>query len=262
MLVPFLRTAVNPLTGQSLGVWFAGDVRATGWRFWPRLAHPNCTPCEPDVELSLTDGNGPLLLLIESKYRSGKSSFATGDEHERPNDQLAREFDNLKRAAGTGRCAVVYVTTDPYCPEAEIRESAAEYRTKRGSDPDIFWTSWRFLAPLLEVVTLTRPGMLRDMCDLLLSLDLTTFTRLRTSFATPAWAFHRAAATRRLWAVPPLTWSFTGGTRSSRPQESWRWRVPSVAWRFDSNPATVCTNLPDWQWALPQPNSFYKWGTS
>src|SRR5439155_22060259 len=140
--LPFLGHAVNPLTGARLADVLVGITQINRWRFWPHLSHADCKPCEPDVELCCSGrDNDRILLLIEAKYRSGKSSLS-GSEGP-PNDQLAREYDNATRAArseGIARSAVVYITADVICPENEIRESAAEYRAKRGCDPEIYWT--------------------------------------------------------------------------------------------------------------------------
>src|SRR5262249_39219398 len=92
-LLPFLSTAINPLNGSRLSELMSGITRVV-WQFWPQLAYADCIPCEPDVALVLSDDIAPrLVLLIEAKYRSGKSSLAS-ETSERPNDQLAREHDN------------------------------------------------------------------------------------------------------------------------------------------------------------------------
>ena len=82
ILLEFLRRSVNPLTRLRLGEMLAGIDRVERWRFWPSLAGANCLPCEPDVEIILSDGECKRVgILIEAKYRSGKSSFAS-DEHD------------------------------------------------------------------------------------------------------------------------------------------------------------------------------------
>lgn len=61
--------------------------------FWPWLEAAGCKRCQPDVLIRLTGmGHIRVLVLIEAKYRSGKSSFAANldDTASRPNDQLAR----------------------------------------------------------------------------------------------------------------------------------------------------------------------------
>ena len=123
--------------------------------FWGYLAQPSCIPCEPDVELRLRDPkNGNIWLLIEAKYRSGKSSFAS-EKDSPPNDQLAREFDNLRVMAqknNVTKVALVYVTADFVCPKGEIESSASDYRNSHLCDPSIYWLSWRILPQVLESV--------------------------------------------------------------------------------------------------------------
>jgi hypothetical protein len=47
------------------------------FEFWPWLTAPSCAGCEPDVLLRVdSPAGGKYLVLIEAKYRSGKSSKA------------------------------------------------------------------------------------------------------------------------------------------------------------------------------------------
>ncbi len=90
-LIPFLQTAYS-LHGNILTI--PGDVRRVHWSFWPWLKVVGRIPCEPDVVLGLeTEENDVHLILVEAKYYSGLSSEE--DERAEPNDQLARELDNL-----------------------------------------------------------------------------------------------------------------------------------------------------------------------
>ena len=139
-LLPFLSLAKDPLRDHSLASWLKGTLKVESFRFWPTLAHPKCFGCEPDVDIVfLHDDGTKAWILIEAKYRSGKSSEAIEDT-ERPNDQLAREFDNLRSISeqrGITRHALVYLTTDYTCPQKELQESADEYERKRGSSPNL-----------------------------------------------------------------------------------------------------------------------------
>jgi hypothetical protein len=123
-LLPFLGRAIDPLTQTPLADRLTGLVRVDRWEFWPTLTFPGCTPCEPDVLLVLSDGRGRRVgVLVEAKFRSGKSSVARLDQVA-PHDQLARELDNLRAFAQDERLAafaVLYLTPAVACPEADIR---------------------------------------------------------------------------------------------------------------------------------------------
>lgn len=250
-LFPFLRSALNPLSGTRLDRVLEKVTRVDRWEFWPSRAYPSCFGCEPDAEIVLSSEHGDrVLLLIEAKYRSGKSSFAAEAE-ERPNDQLAREYDNATFQAiadGAAYCAVVYVTADPVCPVDELRESANEYRAKRGRDPQIFWTSWRSLPGILEGEILKDSGMATDLRSLLLAMDLTRFCRLRfTEMTTPAWTFQRTEA-QWWWSVPSFQWSFDPGAPEDDPDR----RKP----RDGAGPLTG----PPVRWELPSGlDGLYRW---
>jgi hypothetical protein len=205
VLLPFLREAHCPHSGPLPPAFTEGVAAVERWRFWPWLEMSGCLGCEPDVEIVLRHQNGERTgLLIEAKYRSGKSSFAAeGDD--RPNDQLAREYDNLAalaQAEGLTRAAVVYVTADWTCPTAEIEESQREHEAKRGGRAAIYWLSWRALPEVLEAVSGQGADAAQDMRALLLALELTTFCRLRyEGVRNPGWRF--AVTTARWdWNLP------------------------------------------------------------
>jgi hypothetical protein len=275
-LLPFLHGAVNPLTGTRLGDLLVGITRADRWRFWPYLSHADCIPCEPDIELSCSgEDHDRIFLLIEAKFHSGKSSFS-GNEI-RPNDQLAREYDNATHAArseGIVRSAVVYVTADIICPEDEVRESAAEYRAKRGCEPEIYWTSWRFLPAILCSGELAENEIARDLHALLLSMELTTYCRLRsTAVASPKWSFKPA---ERLWhwSLPSLTWCFDRGTTADKARRSqggdWQHMVPKLPWQFMSpehvkgitEEARLVRQSPFRMEIAHRPDAIYRWRQS
>ena len=58
---------------------------------------------------------------------------------------LLNNLKNVSLREGITRYALVYLTTDYTCPENELEESADEYSQKRGSNPNIYWLSWRML---------------------------------------------------------------------------------------------------------------------
>jgi hypothetical protein len=213
LLLPFIGKACSPLLRTYLPAQFFSDViKVERWRFWPTLSYPSCKLCEPDVEFVLLHRDGTQTgVLIEAKYRSGKSSFAS-EKDERPNDQLAREYDNLRclaEAEGLVRFALIYLTADWVCPQEEVQESADEYCQKCGSStvPMIYWLSWRTLASILERKGKDRGAKMEDLHTLLLKLELTTFCRLRdTGLALEGWRF--SSEVDWDWSLPNLDWSF------------------------------------------------------
>jgi len=96
VLFPFLSYARNPFSRETLSAWLRDAKQVKEWHFWRWLSAPDCIPCEPDVEIIILNQDNTITwLLIETKYRSGKSSLEK--EGIKPNDQLAREFDNLRK---------------------------------------------------------------------------------------------------------------------------------------------------------------------
>ena len=155
-LIPFLRMARS----------YRGDVVTTPekvvrvhYSFWPRIELENRNPCEPDVVLGIETQDGHMhIVLIEAKYYSGLSSEE--DELAVPNDQLARELDNLDAISCTtmgwkpdlrvSSRTLLFVTTDMGLPRDLLEQSLGEYKRKRLREGDIFWVSWRFLPSILE----------------------------------------------------------------------------------------------------------------
>lgn len=97
-LVPFLGKAATPEPEKEYPLANLSSDVVVKYEFWPWLAEPGRALSEPDVLIRIDDPDGKrIVVLIEAKYLSGKSSEEDGTEH--PNDQLAREWDNLQRLA-------------------------------------------------------------------------------------------------------------------------------------------------------------------
>lgn len=153
-LFPFLKTAWS-YKGLPLNIPFS--TNKTQYLFWPSLRIHGCNPCEPDVLLSIETKQGIHLIMIEAKYFSGLSSEE--DSCAEPNNQLARELDNLNTISNshlgwsTGLDIIsrnlIFITQDMKIPLSLLSQSLAEYQLKRG-EGDIFWTSWRFLPAILD----------------------------------------------------------------------------------------------------------------
>jgi hypothetical protein len=95
MLLPLLERAKDQNGGRLPPQLLNAGI--ADYCFWPWLEEEACDGCEPDVLIRLDGTAGKGLVLIEAKYRSGKSSVQ--DEGERPNDQLAREWVNAQTLA-------------------------------------------------------------------------------------------------------------------------------------------------------------------
>lgn len=185
-LIPFLQTACS-LHGNILII--PGKVLRVHWSFWPWLKLAGRIPCEPDVIVGLeTEENHVHLILIEAKYYSGLSSEE--DECEEPNDQLARELDNLDTVSSMNlrwspdltiiSRYLLFVTQHMGMPRRLVAQSLAEYQRKRNRQGDIYWTSWRFLQPILgkNLKQKNSPqniAVMEDMLELLLRKGLSVF---------------------------------------------------------------------------------------
>jgi len=185
-LMPFLSTA-RSFHGHPLAL--PTEVETVHYSFWPWVGSPGCKPCEPDIVVGLqTEKKCLYLILIEAKYHSGLSSLE--DENESPNDQLARELDNLNTVSPMNlrwspdlkiiSRYLLFVTQDMGMPRRLVAQSLAEYQRKRNKQGDIYWTSWRFLQPILEKNLKQENShqsiaVMEDMLELLLRKGLSVF---------------------------------------------------------------------------------------
>jgi hypothetical protein len=185
-LIPFLERA-RSFHGNSLTV--PDKIIKVHYSFWPWLELPGCIPCEPDIMLGLeATGRQLHLVLVENKYYSGLSSEE--DERTEPNDQLARELDNLDAVScmvmgwepnlRIASRTLLFITQDMGIPRALLAKSLDEYTRKRHKTGDIYWASWRFLPPILEgsleqETTPENKVVLEDMLALLLRKELRMF---------------------------------------------------------------------------------------
>jgi hypothetical protein len=215
-LIPFLQTAYS-LHGNILVI--PSEVIRVYYLFWPWLKLEGLIPCEPDVILGLETEQGCVhLVLIEVKY-SGLSSEE--DDRPEPNDQLARELDNLDAVS----CAtlgwsthlkiasrtLLFVTQDIGIPRDLLVQSLAEYTRKRKKEGKIFWVSWRFLPSILgqslekENIPENR-AVLADMLALLLRKELIMFGGVESIteyFALPD--FYYYTPTKYSWPIIPVS---------------------------------------------------------
>ena len=215
VLLPFLRTA-RSFHGNTLTI--PDTIIKVHYSFWPPLKLLGRIPCEPDVVLGLeTEGSQIHLVLVEAKYYSGLSSEE--DERVEPNDQLARELDNLDVLSCTtlgwgahleiASRVLLFVTQDMGIPRALLAKSLDEYTRKRHKSGDIYWASWRFLPLILEGSLEKEPApenkaVLEDMIALLLRKELRMFDGVEPIaeyFTLPE--FYRFSPTEYSWPDIP-----------------------------------------------------------
>jgi len=217
-LLPFLSTAQS-FHGSEFTV--PEDIVAVHYSFWPYLRTREVTACEPDVMIGIeTEGRRIHLLLVESKYYSGLSSEE--DDRPVPNDQLARELDNLDAVSPVqlgwpphlqvSSRRIVFVTQDMGMPRHLLAQSLSEYRRKRGREGDIFWASWRYLPGILErsrqeECQPEQGAVLEDMLKLLLRKGLVMFRGVESveaDFEVPE--FYHSTPTRYAWPNITESW--------------------------------------------------------
>lgn len=153
-LFAFLALAESADRSRPLSQLRSSDsvVSYGDYNFWPYWNdRDDCETCEPDLVISVKNPNGQtLMILIEAKYRSGKSSTSEEGSKE-PKDQLAREWHNLQVRARSENADpyLIYLTTHIGYPKAEIDESVSDYQRSH-SDPEIsskiLALSWRQLS--------------------------------------------------------------------------------------------------------------------
>lgn len=184
------------------------------YEFWPPLDEPNCNACEPDVLIRITLSNSRrIMLLVEAKYHSDKSSFP--DDGEAPNDQLACEFDNLSKKSRTEKAdpILLYVTADLGFPKDSVEESQREFLQKRKEKMNIYWISWRRIPGLFDHAE--RDSILYDLVRVLQRLRLTFYEGIKAQALVPVY----------------IDWSF-------RAIVSWNWASYedlSIHWKFGVN---------------------------
>jgi len=179
-LLQFISLACDPFEKVKFPLKFLTEGRfddaEVEYKFWPSWNLDGCKSCEPDVALRITGRHRSLLIAIEAKYRSPKSSEAKADL-DTPNDQLAVEWDNLvKIASQEGREPfLVYLTAEVGIPQKEIQASIDDFyktQSKQGGRPRILALSWRQLKMQFEFVPLP---VLHELCRLVTRLGLVQF---------------------------------------------------------------------------------------
>jgi hypothetical protein len=197
--------------------------------FWPWLQEPNCEGCEPDVIIHIQYvNNQKIIILVEAKYLSGKSSGA--NEGEAPTDQLAREWDNLTFLADREGAIplLLYVTADLgyHACAKSIEDSCREYKRKRNKDMSVFWISWRKLRTLfLE----TDQEILKDLVKVLVRQGLTFFEGItKPKLLDIDWSF--TALVNWDWSQfseRRIYWKY-----QVNKAYIWQYKIEPIEWRF------------------------------
>ena len=243
-LIPFLKTAKSH-RGISLDI--PSSINSMQYAFWPYLKVKGCNPCEPDLLIGIETDQGLHLIMIEAKYYSGLSSEE--DDQDEPNNQLARELDNLATISASQlpwladlsiiSRNLVFVTQDMKIPNDLLSHSLAEYQTKRGNG-DIFWTSWRFLPAILEnqlakEFNVEQRAILEDILLLLQKKGLTMFRGIKPithNLAVSDFEFYHITPQKFLWpdisVLEPIKYSY------SLPKNKYEWpSMPAIKMNYE-----------------------------
>ena len=172
-------------------------IVAAEYTFWPWLSTPGSPGAEPDVVIQARDEcERQHLIVVEAKYRSGKSS-EEDPEVEHPADQLARQWHCIAAELPGGTTAhLVYLTADFGPPVDAILASGREFAGKcpslAATRPfSCHWLSWRHLVPAFDK---SQESALRELCQLARRLDLCFFSGVTA--LNPAdgvdWRFERS----------------------------------------------------------------------
>jgi hypothetical protein len=213
-LKEFLGTATN-LNGEKLRI--SSDDGLEQMEFWPWVQEGDAKGAQPDVLMEFSSSSTGTLVMVESKYLSGKSSEADEDA-QRPNDQLAREMHNLRRLAarkGIDAYFMLYVTADTSMPREDFIEAAEELSRKTSSSEaqHFFWTTWRHVPGILAEAAdrCGRPGsmMLNDLRTILEDMGLVFFRGI----VLPVWVTWERPY---VFTLPETAFSW-GVTSSSAP---------------------------------------------
>jgi len=228
-LLPFLGNAMS-IDGDCLAGNFTNVINAD-YQFWKWLSMPGCEGCEPDVLIVLRHSDGfKSLVLVEAKYRSGKSSEADEESIEEetpPKDQLAKEWHNLLALAEKieAKPSLVYVTADFAIPRKDILDSQKELERKGLAPAEIYWLSWRDLKRAMKEST---HPIVFDLIDLITNrYQLTTFEKLS------------------LESSLQCSWHFKGIPL----KVSWDFQIPKCPWKID------LTDIHKFNWNVFNKNS-------
>lgn len=153
-LLPFLAHSEGPDGSRPLHFLVSSAVDSLSIEYWQPWKEPGCDFCEPDVVIRLDAPEGRrLLILVEAKFRSGKSSTGSA-EATSPRDQLAREWSNLRLIAAreAREPHLVYLTADVVAPATDIADAKSDFRRYHpGVAFECLWLGWQHLPDCVNV---------------------------------------------------------------------------------------------------------------
>jgi hypothetical protein len=199
------------------------------YEFWPWLEEPSCNGCEPDVLITLhLNEHEKIILLIEAKYLSDKSSEEDGGTA--PQDQLAREYDNLEKKAKRENATSIfmYITARMSYPKDSVIASVSEYTKKRNAEMHVFWISWRKITRLFP--NAKKGSILSDVTQILEKQGLVFFEGIsKTEPIRIEWSYE--STINWDWSFVknfPINWKFekTGIINWQQTQ------IEEINWRF------------------------------
>jgi hypothetical protein len=225
-LIPILKASVN-LDDKCPSIPFE-QISHAHYEFWPSITEMGCKRCEPDVLITIRlEDNRKILLLVEAKLLSGKSSEA--DQGEAPNDQLAREYDNLLRKAYSDSSIpfFLFVTADFGYPTESVLTSNKEYIKKRKGKMQVFWISWRKITTLFK--NEKKDSILYDLSKLMQKQRLIFYEGImQTQPIVVSWSYEVSFSWK--FEVPITRWDY-------QVTEKIKWQdyqTSSIKWRFDN----------------------------
>lgn len=186
-----------------------GSKVSIEYEFWPWWEESDCIGCEPDVVLKLKlPDKQDLLILIEAKYLSGKSSEAD-ESYDTPTDQLAREWDNLNERTNNSdeNPVLIYLTAHYAYPYQDVDDAINEFRDKRPeeAEPVIYWLSWRHFCKVCEN---TSNPVLVDIRYLLERLNLKFFDGVKLEYVHIPWSFEKIFNWQEYAKIQAINWRF------------------------------------------------------
>lgn len=182
-LIPFLAKAKTEDDRSPLDCLTHGALREGDVEFWPSYGDKERIP-DAVVHFRLPSGE-KLVIAIEAKLGSSKSPAAPIPGF-RSEDQLAGQWQMLKRKAPTARCVVVYLTAHVGIPSADLDNSARSVPELR---PNLAWLSWRALHDVLTAMG-QRGKVEEDLLALLDRMDLRSYSlRLPYRVVSGTWKY-------------------------------------------------------------------------
>lgn len=213
-LIPALSGSSGEHAGAMREVLRNAD--SAGYCFWKWLPGPGSCGCEPDVLLELRRAGKIIgLILIEAKYRAGKSSVAdpAAVPGSSPRDQLAREWVCVEHHAQRNNVPafLVFLTADNSVPTRALDEATVDLERCGCAPGNFLWLSWTQLASSL----VSDHPMISDLRALL----------------ERGYGFRTFDGFSKTW--PRLMWSLSAAPSRARHANLQSWNMHALTWRLE-----------------------------